>query len=234
MDSHSPQHKKLSLEELAQATSWIFDLDNTLYPAQCNLFVQIERRMTVFVSELLSLPFDEARKVQKEYFKEYGTTMRGLMDHHNVDPQVYMSFVHDIDLSPIQASSQLNNALAKLPGKKFIFTNGSTAHAERVMAKLGIDHHFDVIHDIADSNYTPKPEPTIYHDLVSRHGIDPTRTVMVEDMARNLAPAAAMGMTCVWIDTANDWAQEGANSPHVHHTVQDLPEWIDNLTKNLT
>jgi len=212
---------------LHAAEAWVFDLDNTLYPASSRLFDQIDRRMTSFVADFLDLDPVAARKVQKTYFREHGTTMRGLMDRHGLDPAVFLDFVHDIDLSPIAPCAILAAALDRLPGRKIIFTNGTVGHADHITRHLGIDAHFEGVFDIVSSDYVPKPNPQVYDRLVADFGIDPERTVMVEDMAKNLAPAAALGMTTVWVRTDSDWGVEGADGGHVDHVVDDLSAWLD-------
>ncbi|MDV7339726.1 pyrimidine 5'-nucleotidase [Terasakiella sp. A23] len=206
--------------------SWVFDLDNTLYPASCNLFAQVDIRMRDFISNLLGLGSEDARVLQKQYFRDHGTTLRGLMTNNDIDPKPYLDYVHDIDVSPVQPAPDLSDTLAALPGKKYIFTNASTGHAERVMDRLGIAQHFDGIFDIVDADYQPKPEPSIYDTFISRFNIDPTKAIMVEDMARNLKPAADLGMLSLWVETESDWAREGANEAYVHHKTDNLLDWL--------
>src|SRR5262245_32278473 len=151
---------------LLQAETWIFDLDNTLYPASCNLFAQVDNHIGEFIAQLLKIDADEAYRIQKQYFHDYGTSLRGLMLHHQVDPRLFLEFVHAIDVSPVQPSPVLERALGRLPGRKIVFTNGSAKHAENVMARLGISHRFDAIFDIVAADYFPKPEPFVYDILV--------------------------------------------------------------------
>ena len=212
-----------------EVETWIFDLDNTLYPASCNLFAQVDARMSAFIQELLSLDPGEARRVQKLYFREHGTTLRGLMDHHEVDPRAFLDYVHDIDFSVIPHAPGLEAALARLAGRKLVFTNATVPYAERVLGRLGITHHIEAIFDIVAADYRPKPEPDSYHQLVAEHAIDPQRAVLVEDIARNLAPAAALGMTTVWVPNEADWSNDGAEDGHVHHVAEDLAAWLDEL-----
>ncbi|MBL6958164.1 MAG: pyrimidine 5'-nucleotidase [Rhodospirillales bacterium] len=216
----------LPAEGLFEAEAWIFDLDNTLYPASCNLFAQIDVRMRDFIADYLDLDPDEAYRVQKQYFSEYGTTLRGLMHRHDMDPGPFLDHVHDIDLSPVLSNPELEQALATLPGRKLIFTNADSGHAHRVMEKLGVRHHFDEIFDIIGADYVPKPEPQIYHMLVDNYGLDPAKSVMVEDIARNLEPAAALGMTTIWVKTDTRWGTEGFDKAFVHHEVDDLAGWL--------
>ena len=214
-------------EFLSAAETWVFDLDNTLYPASTNLFAQIDVRMREYISGLLDVGEDEAFRLQKEYFREFGTTLRGLMNRHEVDPGPYLEFVHDIDLTPLAPSPTLEAALARLPGRKIIFTNATTKHAERVTARLGVDHHFEAVYDIAGADYVPKPAPSVYAKLLDDYQVDPGRAVMFEDMARNLAPAADLGMATVWVRTGSDWGAEGADGGHVHHVTDDLVGWLE-------
>jgi putative hydrolase of the HAD superfamily len=212
--------------DFAAIDTWIFDLDNTLYPASCNLFDQIHRRMGEFISDLLAVDLAEAKRLQKIYFREHGTTLRGLMNVHNIDPTAFLDHVHQIDLSPVPADVALAAALAALPGRKLIFTNGTVRHAENILSHLGIAEHFVGLFDIADCNYVPKPDPAGYAELVRRFGIDPSRAVMIEDMAKNLAPAAALGMTTVWVRGSIDWAREGAEADYVHYVAETLTPWL--------
>jgi putative hydrolase of the HAD superfamily len=209
--------------------AWIFDLDNTLYPASCNLFAQVDARMSAFIQELLSLDPGEARAVQKRYFHAHGTTLRGLMDHHQVDPEAFLAYVHDIDFSVVPHAPGLERALSRLAGRKLVFTNATVPYAERVLARLGIGHHIEAIFDIVAAGYRPKPEPDSYRQLIAAHGIDPSRAVLVEDIARNLAPAAALGMTTVWGPNETDGSHNGAEDGHVHHVVDDLAAWLGDL-----
>jgi putative hydrolase of the HAD superfamily len=209
--------------------AWIFDLDNTLYPAHCNLFDQVDRRIGEFVSAALDLDPAEARLLQKKYFRDHGTTLNGLMQIHAIKPADYLAYVHDIDVSGLPDGTQLDLALSGLEGRKLIYTNGSTGHAENIMRQLGVSHHFEAIFDIVASDYRPKPDPAPYADMVRLHGIDPSRTVMIEDIARNLKPAAALGMATVWLRTHHDWSHDDSDGDHVHHATDDLVDWLEAL-----
>jgi putative hydrolase of the HAD superfamily len=211
---------------LRDAEAWLFDLDNTLYPAAVDLFGQIDIRMRSYIARFLGLDPEEAYALQKKYFREYGTSMRGLMDLHGLDPAPFLAHVHDIDVSILDPAPLLEKALSALPGRKLVFTNASVAHARRVLDRLGVDHHFNDIFDIVAAEYRPKPEPEIYRKLIEQHVIDPHRTVMVEDMARNLLPAAALGMTTVWVRTGSDWGAVEADAGHIHYVVDDLVAWL--------
>ncbi len=234
----TPAGNFMDIGALALAGAWVFDLDNTLYPASSDLFAQIDDRMRGFIAEYLGIPGDQARKIQKSYFLEYGTTLRGLMDCHGIDPQSYLKHVHDIDITPIVPNPNLEAVLAKLGGRKIIFTNATQAHARRVMDRLGVSHHFEAVFDIESAGFMPKPRPEIYEKLVADYALDPARTVMVEDIARNLAPAAEIGMTTLLVRSESRWGKEGADMDcggggglggHIHYQTGDLTGWLEEI-----
>ena len=211
---------------LHEIETWIFDLDNTLYPARCNLFAEAEARMADFIVTELGFSHEEAHALRRRFFLDHGTTLRGLMVEHGIEPKRFLDYVHAIDLSPVPADPELCAAITALPGRKFIFTNGTVEYAERVIARIGLSAHFAGIHDVVACDYLPKPDPSGYAMLVARHGIDPARALMVEDMARNLPPAAALGMTTAWVRTPKDYAHSGAEPEHIHHVVDVLAPWL--------
>ncbi len=212
---------------LDEIETWIFDLDNTLYPASCNLFAEVEARMAAFIVAELKLDLGDAHALRRRFFREHGTTLRGLMLEHGMEPRRFLDYVHDIDLSPVPPAPALVAAIAALPGQKLIFTNGTEHHAERLLARLGLTGHFAGVHDIVACAYLPKPDPSGYAALVRRHAIDPRTALMVEDMAKNLVPAAALGMTTAWIKGTADWALDGFAPAHIHHIVEDLAGWLE-------
>lgn len=206
---------------------WLFDLDNTLYPARCNLFAQIDVRIGRYIADRLKVDLDEARRVQKQYWRDHGTSMRGLMTLHGVDPKHMLAFVHDIDYSPVLPAPDLDAALAALPGRKIIFTAGDVPHAERVVERLGVARHFEAIFDIEAGDYWPKPHQAIYDKLVLKHGVDPARAAMADDIVANLKPACAMGMRTVWIRTEESVKRAaGLDLDHIHHQTDDLAIWL--------
>ena len=211
--------------------TWVFDLDNTLYPASSNLFDQVDKNITHFIMQALDLDWDGAYKKQKSFFREFGTTMSGMMAQHGTKPEEYLEFVHNIDLSPLDDAPDLNNVLSELPGRKVIFTNGSRDHANNVTGKLGITHHFDGIFDIIDCNYVPKPDHSVYEKMIATFGINPKTAIMVEDMARNLVPAAALGMTTVWVETDSGWGKDEAAEEHIDHKIDDLSKWLADIVQ---
>jgi putative hydrolase of the HAD superfamily len=211
---------------LVEIETWIFDLDNTLYPASCRLFDQIHARMTGFIADRLGLTPEAALTVQKSYFREHGTTMRGLMTVNRIDPEDFLAYVHEIDLACVPPDPVLVEALTRLPGRKIVHTNGSQHHAERLLDHLGIAGSFCGVVDIAAAGYDPKPGLAGYHELLRRHEVSPGTALMVEDMARNLVPAAALGMTTAWVCNTADWAVEGSAGDHIHHIVDDLGAFL--------
>ncbi|WP_207480266.1 pyrimidine 5'-nucleotidase [Arenibaculum pallidiluteum] len=221
----------------AHVRTWVFDLDNTLYPAACNLFAQIDERMTEFISRRFDLEPASARELQKRYYREYGTTLRGLMMDHDIDPAAFLDFVHDIDVTPVPPAPALATALSRLPGRKLVYTNGSERHAANVLGRLGIADRFEAVYDIVAADYLPKPDPRPYAAFIERHQVDPAGALMVEDIARNLAPAAAIGMTTLWVVSESDFARPdmggvGAGR-HIHHATDDLVAWLVHLAEGL-
>ena len=215
--------------DLSHVEFWIFDLDNTLYPASCRLFDQVDRRIGLYIEQLLNLDRDAARALQKQYFREHTTTLNGLMINHRVDPGHFLAFVHEIDVSGIAADPDLDRALDRLPGRKLIYTNGSVAHARNVMDRLGINRHFKDIFDIVAADYVPKPDPKSFARLIEEHGVAPARAIFVDDMPRNLAPAADLGMTTLLVSSHHDWAQPTGEEDFIHHHTDKLAEWLANV-----
>ena len=226
-------------EAFGAVDTWIFDLDNTLYPAECNLFAQIDQRMGDFISDFLQVEWEEARRIQKQYFRDYGTTLNGLMNVHGMSPEPYLEFVHDIDHSVIPPSPELDTALRALPGRKVIYTNGSISHAERVLARIGITEHFNDMHDIKASDYAPKPHRGSYEELLKRTGIAPEQSAMFEDIARNLEVPHELGMVTVLVRTDTFHPDRGhvhlgtGEEPYVHHVTEDLASFLKKLSKAL-
>jgi putative hydrolase of the HAD superfamily len=213
---------------LSHIDTWIFDLDNTLYHPRHNIFAQIDVKMGEYIQKMLDVDAVRAREVQKTYFRDYGTTLRGLMAHHNVAPHDFLDYVHDIDLSIVPEDQLLAERLAQLPGRKLIFTNGDTPYARRVMAKLGIEAQFDGMHCIIDANFRPKPQPDVYTSISKRFDITPERTVFVEDMARNLRPAKDLGWSTVWINNGSEWGDVDAGE-FIDITAADIHDWLERI-----
>jgi len=212
-----------------QTDCFLFDMDNTLYPPSAGLFAQIDRRMEAYVGRLLGLDRVAARQVQKRYFHEHGTTLRGLMLSHGVDPHEFLAEVHDIDCSVLVPDARLRAALLALPGRRLVFTNGDRAYAERVLSALGILDCFEAIFDIEAAGWHPKPDPRAYRQLVAAHGLDPARALFAEDMAHNLMPAKALGMTTLWVNNGSERGAHGHSPAFVDHETHDLADFLEDL-----
>src|ERR1044071_536720 len=208
---------------------WIFDLDNCLYPASTGLFSLIDERMGAYIQRLLDCDPTEAKRVQKAHFHEHGTTLAGLMKEHAVDPNDFLVDVHAIPLDRVQYDARLAEALARLPGRRFIFTNGDAPYARRVLEAIGVHSHFDELHDIHASELRPKPDPHGYQLLCERFGIDPAKAVLVDDMAQNLAPAKALGMTTVWVDNGSERGSHAFDEALVDMRITDVGEWLEEM-----
>ena len=222
------------LADLPAIDCWIFDLDNTLYPASSDLFGLIDARMTAYVARVTGLPAQEALALQKRYFHAHGTTLSGLMANHGVDPHHFLEDVHTIEMDVLAEDRRLVEAIARLPGRKLVFTNGDGAYARRVLGRLGLGDSFEAIHDIHACAYRPKPEAASYASLLDTLAIDPRRALFAEDMARNLKPAKALGMTTLWVDNGSEQggseqAGEVATPEHVDYRTADLGEWLAEL-----
>ncbi len=221
--------------------AWVFDLDNTLYPAHTNLFAQVDERIRAYVARLLNVSAHEANGIQKDYYQRYGTTLRGLMEERGIAPDDFLDYVHDIDHSVVAPDPALSAALTRLPGKKFIFTNGSRAHAERTAARLGVDHHFDDIFDIVCAGLLPKPNRATYDIFLAQTGVSPVRAAMFEDLSRNLAVPHALGMHTVLVVPGGTrevfretWEMEGEDAPHVEFVTDDLAGFVASVAGALT
>ena len=205
---------------------WIFDLDNTLYSGKTKVFEQVDKKMSKYISEKLKVSLEEAKKIQKNYFFEYNTTLNGMIKNHKIDANEFLEFVHDIDIDFLKKDVKLGEELKKLDGKKIIFTNGSKKHAINVTQKIGIEHLFDDVFDIVDAEFIPKPAIEPYNKLVKKHKIDPNLCVFVEDIARNLKPAYEMGMKTVWIENEEPWARKFSESNFIDYKTNNLSELL--------
>jgi len=205
---------------------WIFDLDNTLYSGKTKVFEQVDKKMSKYISKKLNVSIEEAKKIQKNYFHQYNTTLNGMIKNHKIDANEFLDFVHDIDINFLKKDHLLSEELRKLDGKKIIFTNGSKKHALNITQKIGIDQHFDGIFDIIDSGFVPKPAIEPYKKLVEKHKIDPKLCVLVEDIARNLKPAYEMGMKTVWIENEEPWAKKYSDDDFVNYKTNNLSEFL--------
>jgi putative hydrolase of the HAD superfamily len=219
----------------AHIDAWIFDLDNTLYPPGSPLWPQIDARITAFISGMFGLDGMSARALQKYYYQRYGTTLRGLMIEHDLDPAVFLEFAHDIDRSALAADEILAREIARLPGRRFILTSGSHGHAMKTTQHLKIDHLFDGVFDIAAGDFIPKPDERTYLSFIERFAIEPSRAAMFEDIARNLEVPHLLGMTTVLVmpksvDAERDpWRGQGGSQGHIDHRTDDLARFLEGL-----
>ncbi len=213
---------------------WVFDLDNTLYPASANLFALMDERMGAYICQLTGADAVSARTLQKRYFVDHGTTLAGLMAHHDVDPHHYLAFVHDIALDRIEPDPELAGVISALPGRKLVFTNADKSYAARVLERRGMSGCFEDVFDIVDARFSPKPAASAYADFCLAHGVEPTRAIMFEDMARNLRPAKEIGMATVWIDNGSEHGNAEACPSYIDHQTHDLGHWIASQKERLT
>jgi len=214
------------MNSLKSIKYWIFDLDNTLYSGKTKVFEQVDKKMSKYISKKLNINVTEAKKIQKNYFYEYNTTLNGMIKNHGIDPDEFLEFVHDINIDFLKKDKKLAKEIEKLEGKKIIFTNGSRKHAINVTKRIGIDQYFDDIFDIVDAKFIPKPSIEPYKKIVEKHKIDPKLCVLVEDIARNLKPAYEMGMKTIWIENDEPWAKKFSDSDFINYKTNNLSEFL--------
>jgi putative hydrolase of the HAD superfamily len=229
----APAPARTAPRDFAHVETWVFDLDNTLYPHHLNLWQQVDDRIRTYIADFLKIGKDEAFRVQKDYYRRYGTSMRGMMTEHGMNPDDYLAFVHQIDHSPLEPNPALGAAIEELPGRKLILTNGTRRHADAVMRRLEIHEKFEDVFDIVAAELEPKPLPQTYDRFLQRHGVDPARAAMFEDLARNLAVPHALGMITVLVVPEGtrevlreDWEMEGRDAAHVDHVTDDLVQFL--------
>jgi putative hydrolase of the HAD superfamily len=208
---------------LSHVRTWVFDLDNTLYPPSVRLFDQIEVRMTDWVERALNVPRDEANRLRKYYWAEYGTTLAGLMREHDVDPAPYLTEVHDISFDALEPDADLTRTIKALPGRRIVYTNGCEPYARRVIEARGLTDLFDAVYGVEHAGFLPKPERAAFDAIVALDGFAPDTAAMFEDDLRNLAEPFAMGMKTVHV------APDAAPHPHVHHHTDDLAAFLGQL-----
>ena len=222
--------------DFSHVTEWVFDLDNTLYPHEINLFSQIDRNMTAYVAELLQMEPDEARLLQKQYYHEHGTTLQGLMIHHGIDPDAFLERAHAIDYSALLPNPALGEAIKALPGRKFILTNGSVPHAQAAAGALGILDNFEDIFDIVAADYLPKPASATYEKFAALKKLDTAKAAMFEDLPRNLVAPKALGMKTVLLVPRNlegivieRWETPAETDDHIDYITDDLTGFLARL-----
>ncbi len=218
--------------------AWVFDLDNTLYPHHLNLWQQVDERIRDYIANFLRVTPDEAFRVQKDYYRRYGTSMRGLMEEHGLNPDEFLEVVHQIDHSPLTPNPALGAAIAQLPGRKLILTNGTRRHAEAVLGRLEIAEHFEEVFDIAAADLEPKPRASVYDRFLARHNVDPRKAAIFEDLSRNLEVPHALGMTTVLVVPGGtrevfreEWELAGRDAPHVDHVTDNLTGFLRDVAE---
>ncbi len=213
---------------LSHIRNWIFDLDNTLYPASARLFDRIDAKMGAYIANRLGVDLVEARRIQKGYFYGHGTTLAGMMADHGVDPYEFLEYVHDIEMDVLEKNAPLAAAIAKLPGRKIIFTNADTPYATKVLGRLGLGESFEAIHDIHAMDLAPKPQASAYAGLCAAFDLDPHASLFAEDMARNLKPAKAIGMTTLWVNNGSEQTPDETHE-HVDFITDDVTDWLETI-----
>ena len=219
------------MKELKKIKYWLFDLDNTLYSGDTKVFDQVDKKMSFYVSKKLNISLEEAKKIQKNYFQEYNTTLNGMIKNHKINAEEFLDFVHDVDLNFLKRDLNLKNEISNLIGKKYIFTNGSKAHASNVTKRIGIENLFDGVFDIVDSDFVPKPSIEPYKKIIQKYGIDPEYCIFIEDIARNLKPAHELGMKTVWIINDEPWAAKFSNENFINYKTDNLSDFLRRINE---
>ena len=217
------------MKDLLNINYWIFDLDNTLYSGQTEVFSEVDKKMSAFISKKMNVDLIKAKEIQKKYFYEYGTTLSGLMKQDSIDPHEFLEFVHDIDISWLPKDLKLKDELIKIKEKKFIFTNGSHAHVENITKQLGIDGLFDGAFDIVDANFVPKPHIDPYKKIIDKFKIEPKKSILIEDIAHNLEQAKNLGMKTCWLENEEAFAKKDADKPYIDYKIKNLPSFLQKI-----
>ena len=217
------------MKNLLDIKYWIFDLDNTLYSGQTEVFSEVDKKMSAFISKKMNVDLIKAKEIQKKYFYEYGTTLSGLMKQDDIDPHDFLEFVHDIDISWLPKDLKLRDELIKIKEKKYIFTNGSHAHVENVTKQLGINGLFDGAFDIVDADFIPKPHAAPYRRIVKKFNIEPAKSILIEDIAHNLEQAKNLGMKTCWLENEETFAKKDANKPYIDYKIKNLPSFLQKI-----
>ena len=220
------------MKDLSKIKFWLFDLDNTLYSGDTKVFDQVDKKMSKFISEKLNVSLEEAKKIQKNYFHEYNTTLNGMIKNHDIDANEFLEFVHDVDLEFLKKDEPLKTEIEKLKGKKIIFTNGSRAHASNVTSRIGIEQLFDGVFDIVDSDFYPKPSIEPYKKIIENYKIVPEYCIFFEDIARNLKPAYELGMKTVWIENNEPWAAKYSDEEFVNYKTGSLTKFLKEINEH--
>ena len=214
------------MKDLSEIDCWIFDLDNTLYPASVDLFGQIKIKMSNYIMKLLDVDEATAEKIRAEYWKKYGTSLAGLMQNYKIDPNDFLKVVHDIDFSMLPKDLDLLDALNNLPGRKLVYTNGTVPYAREVLKYRGVLSVFDEIYGIEDAAYIPKPFPEAFEIIFSKAKIVPNRSAMFEDEERNLEVPFKLGLKTILVSDVQ------SNVEHVSYSIKRLTDFLRQITSN--
>jgi len=217
------------MKKLKNIEFFIFDLDNTLYSGQTKVFDKIDKKMSAYISKKLNVNLIKAKKIQKKYFYDTGTTLSGLMKYNNIDPHEFLDFVHNIDISWLPKDLLLREELIKIKEKKYIFTNGSYSHANNITKQLGIEDVFDGVFDITDANFIPKPSIEPYKKIIKKFNLDPKKSVLIEDIAHNLKQAKSLGMKTVWLENAETFASKDKDKPYIDYKIKNLASFLQKI-----
>ena len=217
------------MRNLLNIKYWIFDLDNTLYSGQTKVFSEVDKKMSAFISKKMKVDLIKAKEIQKKYFYEYGTTLSGLMKQDGIDPHAFLDFVHDIDITWLPKDLKLREELTKIKEKKYIFTNGSHAHVKNVTKQLGIDDLFDGAFDIVDADFVPKPHIDPYRKIIKKFNLEPTKSILIEDIAHNLEQAKNLGMKTCWLENDESFAKKDADKPYIDYKIKNLPSFLQEI-----
>ncbi len=221
-------------ESMNQVDIWVFDLDNTLYPPESDLFGQVNQRIHSYIRDFLGVDQAEADRLKSTYYEAYGSSMRGLMLHHGLEPDEFLAYVHDIELSPLRPNPRMREAILRLGGRRLIFTTASQPYIGRVLERLGLEGLFEEIFDIRSADYRPKPHQATYEAFLKSHDVTPERSVFFEDSARNLPPAAALGMRTCWIKGADESHEAARHHGPFDAVTEDLTGWLEALHDHRT
>ena len=217
------------MRNLLDIKYWIFDLDNTLYSGQTKVFSEVDKKMSAFISKKMKVDLIKAKEIQKKYFYEYGTTLSGLMKQDGIDPHAFLDFVHDIDITWLPKDLKLREELTKIKEKKYIFTNGSHAHVKNVTKQLGIDDLFDGAFDIVDADFVPKPHIDPYRKIIKKFNLEPTKSILIEDIAHNLEQAKNLGMKTCWLENEEAFAKKDSDKPYIDYKIKSLPSFLQEI-----
>jgi len=217
------------MNNLSNKKNLLLDLDGTVYQDLESVFGQVSKLMTKYISEKLNIDLKKAKELQTNYFYKYNTSLNGLMIHHDIPPKEFLKYVHDIDLSFMKKDKILRQELENLKMRKLIFTNGSTDHAKNVLRHLGIDDLFQGIFDITDAEYQPKPEPKAFDLMTKKFDLDPSETIYVEDIAKNLSIGKERGCTTVWLINNEEWGKMESDKDYIDYKIENLSLFLKEL-----